>query len=337
MPNRLQEVSASPMLREYAQGAAQTSITKVADFLAPPVDVSTMVGRYKKYTSSNRFRLPDTVRDLRGRATIVGWDAKDEMYNCTPHALDVPVDILESDETESIENAMQEAADEAAAIAALSHEKSVIDAALAGRDPVPAEFGPGANVIDYLDSVILEVIKAARYGSAMGVGLLFGASAFKGVKNHPKVVGRIVSSGPGGARPLAVVNEEVVGTLLIGNPQTRVTFAVVDATPEGLAPPDEVRFLLDNSILVFARMANPTRRDPSFMKTFRLRNKWMVPGSYMRDDQRVEVAKFDWSEGVYVANFNAAVLLTPNFDAPSSSSSPEGSSESSESSSSSSE
>jgi hypothetical protein len=55
-------------------------------------------------------------------------------------------------------------------------------------------------------------------------------------------------------------------------------------------------------VLVFARKDAPTRRDPSFMKTFRLMNKFMVPGSYMRDDGRVEVAKFDWSEDVQVTN-----------------------------------
>ena len=51
-------------------------------------------------------------------------------------------------------------------------------------------------------------------------------------------------------------------------------------------------------MLVFARLQNPTRRDPSFMKTFRLMGNYMVPGSYVRDDGRVEVAKFDWSEAI---------------------------------------
>jgi hypothetical protein len=62
-------------------------------------------------------------------------------------------------------------------------------------------------------------------------------------------------------------------------------------------------------VLVFARKDAPTRRDPSFMKTFRLMNQFMVPGSYMRDDGRVEVAKFDWSEDVKVTNNAACVRL----------------------------
>ena len=45
------------------------------------------------------------------------------------------------------------------------------------------------------------------------------------------------------------------------------------------------------------------------MKTFRLMNKWMVPGSYTREDQRAEVAKFDWSEDVRVTNSGAVIRL----------------------------
>ena len=35
----------------------------------------------------------------------------------------------------------------------------------------------------------------------------------------------------------------------------------------------------------------------------------MVPGSYVRDDNRVEVAKFDWSEDVQVTNSGVAKRL----------------------------
>ena len=79
---------------------------------------------------------------------------------------------------------------------------------------------------------------------------------------------------------------------------------VFDDAPEGVD--EDIQFLLDSAVLVFARKAQPSRRDPSFMKTFRLMNQFMVPGSYMRDDGRVEVAKFDWSEDVQVSNANAA-------------------------------
>ena len=53
----------------------------------------------------------------------------DETYNCEPHALDYPVDNLEKLESEDLENALREGAVAVAEVAALSHEKSVIDAA----------------------------------------------------------------------------------------------------------------------------------------------------------------------------------------------------------------
>jgi len=82
---------------------------------------------------------------------------------------------------------------------------------------------------------------------------------------------------------------------------------IYDTAPEG--KDESISFLLDSTILIFARKTAPSRRDPSFMKTFRLMNKFMVPGSYVRDDGRVEVAKFDWSEDVQVTNSAACVRL----------------------------
>ena len=67
--SRLSDISASPTLREYAQGAAQDAIMPVADFLAPTVEVATSVGRFKRYTEKNRFRIPSTLRTLGGRAS----------------------------------------------------------------------------------------------------------------------------------------------------------------------------------------------------------------------------------------------------------------------------
>ena len=44
------------MLREFAQGAAQSAVQPVADFLAPTVEVPTSIGRYKIYTEKKPFR-----------------------------------------------------------------------------------------------------------------------------------------------------------------------------------------------------------------------------------------------------------------------------------------
>jgi len=310
--SRLSEISASPTLREFAQGAAQDAIMPVADFLAPTVEVATSVGRFKKYTEKNRFRIPSTLRTLGGRASELRFEATDATYNCEPHALDYPVDNLEQLEAEGLEDMLREGVTAVAEMAALSHEAGVINAALeavgAGTNKT---WNSSADPVADVDDAVLTVIKAAKYGSLMGVGVLFGATAWKIFKNQDKVRGRfVVGNGSGresGKLGLAVPTEELAGQMFIGTPDVKTSYMIYDTAPEGKA--ESISFLLDSTILIFARKDAPTRRDPSFMKTFRLMNRFMVPGSYMRDDGRVEVAKFDWSEDVKVTNSAACVRL----------------------------
>jgi len=310
--SRLSDISASPTLREYAQGAAQDAIMPVADFLAPTVEVATSVGRFKRYTEKNRFRIPNTLRTLGGRASELRFEATDATYNCEPHALDYPVDNLEQLEAEGLEDMLREGVTAVAEVAALSHEASVINAALAavgaGTDKT---WNATADPVADVDDAILSVIKAAKYGSLMGVGVLFGATAWSIFKNQDKVRGRfVVGNGSGkasGKLGLAVPTEDSAGQMFIGTPEVKTSYMIYDTAPEG--KDESISFLLDSTILIFARKAAPSRRDPSFMKTFRLMNKFMVPGSYVRDDGRVEVAKFDWSEDVQVTNSTACVRL----------------------------
>ena len=307
MPSRLETISASPTIREYALGAAQSAIQPVADFLAPTVDVPTSVGKFKKYTEKNRFHIPNTVRAIGGRAAEVAFTAEDMDYNCQPHALDYPVDNLEQLEAHQLEDALREGATAVAEIAALAHEKTVIDKALAALSATSKTWNSSADPVDDIDSAILAVVKAAKYGSLMGVGVLFGASAWRIFKNHAAVRGRFVV-GNRNAKSTATPTDQDAGTLFLATPQVRTSLMVYDANPEGKS--ESISFLLDSSVIVFARKESPTRRDPSFMKTFRLMGQWMKPGSYMRDDGRVEVAKFDWSEDVQVVNSAAATLYT---------------------------
>ncbi|MCC5850079.1 MAG: hypothetical protein JJU29_18490 [Verrucomicrobia bacterium] len=310
--SRLSELSSSPTLREFAQGAAQSSIMPVADFLAPTVEVATSTGRFKKYSEKHRFHIPDTLRTLGGRASELNFTVADDLYNCSPHALDYPVDNLEQLEAQGLENMLREGAIAVAEVAALAHEKSVIDAALAavgaGDNKV---WSSAADPVADVDDAILSVIKAAKYGSLMGVGVLFGASAWKVFKNQEKIRNRFVigsgSGGPRGKLGLAVPTEDSAGQMFIGTPNVRTSYMIYDGASEGLE--EDIQFLLDSTVLIFARKEAPTRRDPSFMKTFRLMNNFMVPGSYSRDDGRVEVAKFDWSEDVRVTNSAACVRL----------------------------
>lgn len=300
--SRLGSISSSPTLREYAQGAAQEATQPVADFIAPTVPVPLSVMHYKKYSEKDRFHIPDTRRALGGYATEIRFEVTDDLFNCAPHALDFPIDNLERLEESQLEDMMKEGATAIAEVSALSHEKAVVDLALGAAGAGTAlDLTANADVVDQLDGDILTVIKAAKYGSLMGIGIVFGATLFRQIKNHPSVRARFAK----GAGIIPNVNEEGLSGLFIAKADVKTSYMVYDAAPEGVA--ENINFVLDTSMLIFARKEQPTRRDPSFMKTFRLMNHWMVPGSYVRPDNRVEVAKYDWSEDIKVANPLAVV------------------------------
>ncbi|MBI5693660.1 MAG: hypothetical protein HZC55_26585 [Verrucomicrobia bacterium] len=301
--SRISDIVAKSTIREYAQGAAQEGVSPVGDFLAPTVEVSKATGYFKVYSEKSRFRVPDTRRAIGGPATQLGWDRTDGQFNVEAHALDVPVDILETDEEDTMEAALQEASDLGAEVGALSHEKEVVDLAITTTAGGAAniDFAAAADPIDQIDQHIISVIKAANYGAMMGIRMLFGPTYARRLKNHPLVRGRF----PGAAKVAPSV-EEIV-SLFLAKPEVRLSTMVYDDAPEGKAK--DIKFILDDKLLIFAARPSPTRRDPSFMKTFRLRGKWMTPRTYRSPDGRQEVAGLDWSGKPYVTNSAAAKQL----------------------------
>ncbi len=304
--SRFANIVSKETVKQFAQGAAQSAAMPLANFIAPTVDVASGVGYFKQYTEKNRFRIPETKRGLGGRATMLQFDAQDQTFNCTPHALDYAVDRLE--QVGNDEDAVKEASVAVAEVAMLAHEKAVIDAALtaAGSGTNSNFTSSSVDPVAILDAEILTVLKAAKYGSAMGIRVVFGATAFSRFRNNANVRGRFVAGTQAKGAAPGIVTPQIsdVGSLLLGGPKAEVSFMVYDNAAEGLA--ESIQFMLDTAILIFACKDTPTRRDPSFMKTFRLMGNWMVPKSYVRDDNRVDVLGFDWSEDIKVTN-SAAV------------------------------
>jgi hypothetical protein len=306
MSSRLAALAAKTTIQEYAQGAAQEATAPVADFLAPTVEVGLPVGYFKQYTEKSRFRVPDTRRAIGGRATELGFDASDSTFNCKPHGLDVPIDQMEGMADQSLEGLLQEGADMAAEVAGLRHEKTVVDLAVTtltgGVQAI--NFAAGQDVVNQIDVYLIAVAKAARAGSLMGMRLLFGPTFMRRLKNHESIKARF----PIGKNQ--VINPTIgdILSLFIFNPTAQMSAMVYDDAPEGKTA--DLKFVLDDKLVVFAAKSAPTRRDPSFMKTFRLRGAWMAPRVYSRDDGRVEVAAMDWSEDVQVTNSAAAQLLS---------------------------
>lgn len=300
----LATLSGRPTIQEYAQGAARDATSLLADFIAPTVPVTKHTGKYKTYDMETRFKIPETLRGLGGTATVLAFDRNDAEFNAAPHALDTPLDDIEVEEAEG-EDLLREAADDASWLASLSHEQKVVTLAL--NSAGAATGGDWSNPesaddpIAEINTAIVDVIKAAGGGN-IEVGIVMDPTVLIAIFAHNKTKGYFP-----GVESIAPTLENLQ-KLFVGKTKAQVSFLATDTAPVGKSK--AINWLMAAKLLVFARSSSPTRRDPSFMKTFRLRNRWMQLGSYRRTDDRGDVIKLDWSEDVKVTNSAAAKLFT---------------------------
>lgn len=330
-------IAASSYVREYAQGASQKGASALSEFLAPTVNVPTLTGTYTKYDEKQRFRIIDTRRAPHQNATRVTLSGKQLTYVLEPHALDVPVDIIEQMTLEGqsgglyangmqvggnaaalntiAQNLFVEAADLAVEKAWLSHENRVLGLAVDNAGD-GGSLAPSGGVWDDAADPVLDIdtiiraVRLAAPGLNIEVGILFGYGAETIFRNQKNVKNRIIiapGAAPAGGVGVNALDIAGYGALFQGKPATQSTAIVRDANPEGAEVSNE--FLLDNSIIVFARARTPNRHDASAIKTLRPTGAWMVPGTYLSQDQRQQVAKMDWFESPFVGNAAAIYKL----------------------------
>ena len=299
----LATLSGQPLIKEYAQGAAQSATSQVADFIAPTVNTSKHTGKYTQYSKESRFKIPDTLRGLGGQATQLVFDRSSQSFECKPNALDTPLDNIEIEEAEGMD-LLKEAADDSAFLGGLAHEKLVIDTAVSNATAATGgTWSSDSNdPVKELNTAIAEVILAAGGSDMIEIGMVWSADAVRAFFANAKTKGYFP-----GKQEIAPTFENVT-KLIMGNVQHKISWLAADTTAPGKT--SALDFLLKAKLLVFARNPNPTRRDPSFMKTFRPRNRWMVPGVYPRQDGRGEVVKLDWSADVKAPNPEAGKLFT---------------------------
>jgi len=307
--SKLSDAAMTATIKNYSQGAAQAAIGALAEFLSPTVNVPGTRFRYWTFDEKTRFKIPQTKRAANGAATIVGLSGTETTANLVANALDFPIDEIETLAGPELQVSLQEGADICAQLGGLAHEYETVNLALttlgAGTDLSLAT--ANIDLVDELDQKIIAVAKAAKSGSLMNIRILWGPTAFRRFKNHSSVKGRFAS---GGKKEMVNPTIADIQSLLMGAPQNQIAMTVYDSAADGLTA--AMGFILDTSVIVFATMANPTRHDPSFMKTFRLAGKFMVPGAYTSPDGRQEIAKFDWYALPSVTNSVAGVRVNIN-------------------------
>lgn len=286
MSNRAAKISYGSFNPQYGQGASNRGGLGAGRFLAPTVEVDTHYGTYPEFSEKNRFFIPNTRRGVGGLATEIILDATERNFNADPHALDCPVDLAAGEEPSKV--ALNDGLNFATEVADLQQEQLAITRALAAAGAGTAmDISPNAQPITAINYYILALMKVAKYPN---IAVLFGANAAHVFMNHPNVAPKLNGDFSYEAHPGLFHNKAPF----------MAAYALVDAAGPGAA--ENVDFTLSWDILIFTRSPNPTRRDPSFMKTFRVTNERQGATITQRSDGRVSTAQFDWSEDVRVTN-----------------------------------
>ena len=305
--SRIAQLASSPLLTNYAITASQNAIRAVGQFIAPLCSVPGLTFRYKKYTDKNRYKVADTKRNVSGKVTRIGFSADDVAAILEPNALDFPIPNVEGLTNEELGFAIQEGQSILADSSALALESEIVTvakaAALAAAGSAKVDFtDDGVDPISILDDAILTVMKASKNGAP--VKILFGTTKFKQFRNNKQVKSRFIV---GKGAPLGIVSPgiEDVGSLLMTAPEVQLSMMVIDTAAAGVA--ENIQFLLDDVVILFASNGTPNRMDPSFMKTFAPVGGFFKPGSFTTEDQRDQVLKMVWITLPSVPN-SAAVL-----------------------------
>lgn len=307
MSSKIAQLSADPTLAGYVQGAGEQAKSAVAKFLSPDVPVPTLMGKFKKWKAKEKLVIPDTRRAINGDGVFIDLGLDGDTYDCTPHAINVRADFTEEDEYKTIGDLIKTKARTAASIGGMSHEKRVLDIALAGAtagDTIDTT-STSVDVIKIINAHLLDVIRGAKgWGADMELRILFGATALAGIVSHSSILNRYKQQSKAGGFASPTISD--IAQMLMLQANAQVSLMVQDANSNKDA--ESIDFMLGSKVLVFACVPNPTDYDPSFMKTFRKMGEFMTPRYWPSASGRQNYAGFDWSEDNQIANADASRL-----------------------------
>jgi hypothetical protein len=328
--SRIAQLGLNDFLSTFAIDRSQKALKPSGMFIAPQCTVADVNFHFKTYDSIQRFTIPNTQRQVGGRATRLSFGGIDTYQQLVPNALDLPIPAIQGLSKEALSYQMQEGMGIIADTSALALEYQQISTAIAGAatnftlDWTASSAGVSTNdpindPTNGLDQAIRTVMLAAP---GTEVRILFGVDAMLDFRRNTNVTKKFVVGASDGSN-VGLVSPRItdVGDLLFNNPKVQISNMVRNAQPLGTIAVNSgstpgmsasLSFLLGHTVIVFASNATPNRMDPSFMKTFTPIDGFFKPGTYMSEDQRDEIAKIDWIVLPLVTNAQAAVVITTN-------------------------
>lgn len=279
-------------LTNFARGLSQDMSKRLAEFVAPTVVVGTSNGQFKSFADKNAFKVPVTARAIGGKANRIGFESEDKYFNCKPNALETTIDQEERNQAGPDQGMLEQA--KTADLINTAHLSREVAVFTAMRAAVSAESGLGVwsndanDPIDELDGVIEGIALAT---GRMPNRLLLGLSGFRKLRKNAKVIAR-----QPGAAIIGVTAAQIAAMLINPDIEIRIGTLAYDTTKAGKTQSNS--FVSGLEALVFYASQNPTRYDPSFMKTFTGATGNVLDVQVNKEDHRTDVISADWSEDI---------------------------------------
>lgn len=296
----------SETLTNYARGIYPDlkPIIDLADKIAPRVLTGTATGDYNVFNDRQAFVAYDAARAIGGKARRIGFLASNEKFDCTPYALEIPIDDAEFERAGATgEQLLREAKTRTLLLnAANSHLKLVCDKAIA--EAAAATSGAGKWSTDDIDPIKEIDAEIAAIWAATGLTpnrLVMDLGSWTALRNNAKVVGRFQGIA-------AAPTVEQVRSLFSVPIELIVATAALSAN-FGQSAGTKKSALGGKKALLFFASDSATQYDPSFCKTFTT-DLQLFEGIGTYREPRAEVVAADWTADIRATSANLARVFT---------------------------
>ncbi len=301
-----QTIVRSETLTQYARGIYPDlkPVIDLADKIAPRVLTGTATGDYNVFNDRQAFVAYDAARAIGGKARRIGFLTTNEKFDCTPYALEIPIDDAEFDRCgASGESLLREAKTRTLLLnAANSHLRQVCDVALAKATAATTGAGKWSTAtVDPIAEIDAEI---AAMWSATGLcpnRLVLDLGAWIALRNNAKVIERFngIAASPTAEQVKALFAVPI--DLVIATAAITDNFGQVAATKR--SP------LGAKKALLFYASDSATQYDPSFCKTFTT-DLQLFEGIGTYREPRAEVVAADWTADVRATSSALGHLFT---------------------------
>jgi hypothetical protein len=304
-------------LTNYAQGLWNdlTDVVAIANRLAPPTPVPGASGQYKEFNDKNSFRPKKTKRAFGGDPTVIGFEAGDKTYNCSPHALEVRVDKVEDQQAGAIDGNPQNALisqllDQGKISAlmnttALSHAFDVCDYVLSNTTAIALR-GKWSDVdIDPIDQINEQLLGISLdVGSTKNVKVTMELGVWNTLRSHPKLKSRLIGV------QVESISIAQLNSLLIFPCDIQVGNIVYDDAAIGQAA--NKKRMLSGEFFIHYSVPNATVYDPSAFKCFTVGQQSFIAGvrTYYAPNMLWRGHLMDWSRDIRLTSALSIRRLT---------------------------